>query len=115
MAEIGQYFKIVNTSKKEYIDPANLDEGLKLWQICTGEVPRLLPYLLCQPVGQQITGRVPESEYAGRWAGDEIVTVGQDCESGLYMAVEEDNAFTEISTAVRDEFNEWVADDEFMV
>lgn len=115
MAEIGQHFRIVNTTKKEYIDPANLDDEPKLWPVCTGDVPRLLPYLLCQPVGQQVTGRVPESEYAGRWAGDEIVTVGQDCDSGLYGEVEEGEAFTEISAAVRDEFNEWVGDDAFTV
>ena len=40
---MGQYFKIVNLDKCEYIDPPG---GMKLWEICANNTIRLLGYLL---------------------------------------------------------------------
>ncbi len=39
---MGQYFKIVNLDKKEWIEP----DGVKLWELCAGNSIRMLGYLL---------------------------------------------------------------------
>jgi hypothetical protein len=39
---MGQYFRIVNLDKKEWIRP----DGLKLWELCAGNSVRMLGYLL---------------------------------------------------------------------
>jgi hypothetical protein len=52
---------------------------------------------------------------AGRWAGDEIVVVGDYCDSGLYTTVQEDDEYREISNVVRDEFNQWIGMEDMAV
>jgi len=39
---MGQYFRIVNLDKKEWIEP----DGRKLWELCTNNSIRMLGYLL---------------------------------------------------------------------
>ena len=42
---MGQYFKAVNVSKKEYVDPWYLGVA-KLWEWCVNKEAGLFPYLL---------------------------------------------------------------------
>lgn len=111
VSKIGQQFVVVNKTKKEVVNPGNVDDGGdgKLWSVCTGEVPRLVPYLVMYPAdGNHVVERLAgEPEYAGRWAGDRIAVVPTSSDVV--------DASAEITDAVRAEFNEWVGEDEFHV
>ena len=53
----------------------------------------------------------PESaQYAGRWAGDRVVIVGDYDESRLYQT--SDETFTDISRPLAEEYNEFIQVDE---
>ena len=111
---MGQYFRIVNLDKREYIKP----DSNKLWELCANNEARLLAWLLAKgpqdgttlaktseeaskPIGQ---GRF---KTPGRWAGDRILVVGEYDESGLYHKVEK-NGYREISAEVIPELNEFL-------
>lgn len=49
---MGQYFLIVNKTKKEYVDPHCIGGGAKLWEICANNEAGILPYLLRQSSGR---------------------------------------------------------------
>lgn len=83
---MGQYWKVVNLTKREFIHPHRLGSGLKLWEIIANE-----------PVGQALlilTAAMPEArgggdldsthvdgeKVVGRWAGDRIAIVGDYAE-----------------------------------
>jgi len=100
---MGQYFRIVNLDKKEWIEPSTW----KLWEICANNDIRMLGYLLAtnNPDGTSVIKHftdpekakrkygesfkilyydekykmgfgVPKCEYFGRWCGDRIAIVG---------------------------------------
>lgn len=48
---MGQYFKLVNINKREYLHPHCCGDGLKFLEITTGGMPALLAYLLRQSNG----------------------------------------------------------------
>jgi hypothetical protein len=68
---MGEYFKIINMDKKEFIHPHKADSGIKLWEILANATPlRIMGYLL---------------QYGGRWAGDRVIIEGDyDDKLGLY-------------------------------
>ena len=101
---MGQYFLIADLDKKEYLDPLIMGSGLKLWEICATRVGSALVYLLRRSSdrgGGDIHLEVPV--FAGRWAGDRIVVIGDYDESHLFSEVSE--TFKEISEGVASEFN----------
>lgn len=127
---MGQYFKIVNLDKKEYIDPS----ACKLWELCANNEARLLPWLLAKgpqdgtslcriplfddgedqethlkKIGEEASKPIGQGHLktAGSWAGDRVVVVGDYDESGLYREVEKDG-WREISAEVVREFNEFI-------
>lgn len=103
---MGQYFYIANTTKKEYIHPHKMESGLKLWEICANNVSRVLPFLLRQ--SNEGGGGDIRKDYqgAGRWAGDNIVVIGDYDQSGLYYKIQDE--YTEISSEIIDEFNDFI-------
>ena len=108
---MGQYFKAVNVSKKEYVDPWYLGVA-KLWEWCVNKEAGIFPYLLRksnQGGGGDITS--PDSKYAGRWAGDEVYLVGDYDKSDLYE--EAGNEFTNISQPLVEEYNDFIAEKAF--
>ena len=65
---MGQYFYIVNTTKKQYLHPHDFNDGLKM-----GEFARtldLLAYLLAD------SQSYVKSDLVGMWKGDSIVITG---------------------------------------
>ena len=70
---MGQYFLIVNKTKREYISPHELDGGLKLPEVALGKTGRALMYLLADN-GDDV---YPFSDILGRWVGDEVVVAGE--------------------------------------
>lgn len=103
---MGQYFLIVNLDKREFVDPSRLGGGLKLWEICANNVCRILPFLLRK--SSEGGGGDIRKEYfsAGRWCGDRVVVVGDYDESGLYDLTSKE--YTDISDAVRKDFNDFI-------
>jgi len=104
---MGQYFFIVNLDKKEYLHPHKMGSGLKLWEICADNLPRVLPLLLRQSSeggGGDYHGE--DFNVVGRWAGDRITVVGDYDESGLFEEAEE--SYKEISDLVRPTFDDFI-------
>lgn len=126
---MGQYFKMVNLDKREYINP----DSNKLWELCANNEARLLPWLLAKGPqdGTSLVCFPPETntwatkegtekiiqaaglqigrghfKTCGRWAGDRVLVVGDYDESGLYDLAKKE--FKEISAEVIPEFNEFI-------
>lgn len=108
---MGQYYKIVNTEKKQYIDPRNLRAGLKMWEI-VHNLGGLLIYLTGRSSGAGGGDPRGETQHFGRWANNRVIVVGDYHEegpnAGLYNRVEEDPEYTEISSdSLIEEFNDF--------
>lgn len=117
---MSQSFLIVNTSQKEYIDPGNVESGRKLLEVCEDPVSNLLPYLLRQcedlsPIDMAFPHSGVGLENAGRWAGDEIVVVGEYCRSELYWTVTEGDEYKAIGEQIAREYGEWLEHGNFGV
>ena len=95
---MGQYWRIVNLSKREYLDPHALGSGEKAWEQLANQMPSKALYILtlAQPEMRgggdldldldsnwQGLGDYPDLAHAviGRWAGDRIAVVGDYAES----------------------------------
>lgn len=114
---MGQYYKIVNLDKREYLHPHKLSSGLKLMELANSFPATALPVLLSAGSGRGggDFGDESPTSVAGRWAGDRVVVIGDyadkgrfvpdgmDVESTLYDQVEE-GAFTDISALVVESF-----------
>lgn len=113
---MGQYYKIVNLDKREYLHPHKLSSGLKLMELANSFPATVLPVLLAEGSGRGGGDFGDESgtSVAGRWAGDRVVVIGDyadkgrfvpegmDAESSLYNQIEE--VFTDISGLVVESF-----------
>ncbi len=79
---MGQYHLTVNLTKREFIHPHKLGDGLKLleqsgWS--PGGTNDALHLLLAVSNGRG-GGDFPDSEWAGRWGGDRIAVIGDYAE-----------------------------------
>jgi hypothetical protein len=104
---MGQYFRAVNVTKREYVDAWDLGGVAKLWEWCANRCAGVFPYLLRKSTergGGDIHTDAPH--YAGRWAGDRVYLVGDYDESGLFQTARRE--FTNISSALADEYNAFI-------
>jgi hypothetical protein len=115
---MGQYYRVVNHDRKEYIDP----RYRKLTAI-QANLSGLLPYLLRESDGRgggdpTVPGSEAKAEDGafnekifrekvaerwpneGRWAGDAISVVGDYSDTGLFETVECSGEWTEITDEV---------------
>jgi hypothetical protein len=129
---MGQYFKIVNLDKREYVEG-----GSKLWEWCANNEARLFPYLLATPnkdgtgeltyidagekipagwrkfEHQDLEGKTcieTDTKYFGRWCGDRVVLAGDYAEGeheGLYKRVKKEG-WTDITKELVGEFNRFI-------
>ena len=76
---MGQYYKIVNLDKKEFIHPHKLGDGLKLLEFgCSKNgTMTVLAILLVNSNGRGGGDIESDSKMVGRWAGDRIVVAGE--------------------------------------
>ena len=74
---MGQYFKIVNPAKKQYLDPDSFGENNKASGYLLGIHAAAVALLVCRPLD------VPEQDRYGRlegtWSGDALYAAGDDC------------------------------------
>jgi len=80
---MGQYFKIVNKTKKQVLEPMTFNSGCKHGEIIAnssnGSVLQALGHLITT-----CDRGWGEKDIKGTWAGDEIIMVGDYHESELY-------------------------------
>lgn len=106
MIKIGQYFLIANLDKKEFIHPHDLNTGAKLWEICSNNVGGLLLFLLRQSCDRGGGDIREDYKFAGRWANNRIIVVGDYDESKLYSKAKEE--FRNISKEANKEFVDFI-------
>lgn len=80
---MGQYHKLVNLDKKEYVSPSGLGLGSKQYEH-TGYEGSLSDsmYLLVMSSPNRGGGDFPLTDVSGRWCGDRVVVVGDYTEDG---------------------------------
>jgi hypothetical protein len=80
---MGQYHKIVNLDKKEFLHPFAFDDGLKLLEFGSsgnGTMKALAVLLSNSPNRGGGDLRSDDTEWYGRWAADRIVIAGDYAE-----------------------------------
>lgn len=103
---MGQYHKIVNVDKGEYLNPWNMGTGAKAWEQAANSslTPAAMFMLMANPEYRG-GGDFEEGEYAGRWHGDRVIIIGDYAESddidGIDASAEysktADDTYTDIS------------------
>lgn len=74
---MGQYWKPVNLTKREYIHPHRLNVGLKLLeQASSPNMAGALTILLAAMPVKRGGGDFKNNQFIGRWAGDVVTFVG---------------------------------------
>jgi hypothetical protein len=104
---MGQYFKIANLDKKEYLCTWDVGSGAKFKEILFNNMARIVPYLLrkSDESGGGDIHNFEELQYCGRWACDRIVIIGDYDNSNLYEQINETNGWKSICKEAVREFN----------
>jgi hypothetical protein len=104
---VGQYHKLFNLDKKEFVHGHNIDNGLKLmeqvgFEKCTASAL----WLLTAASNGRGGGDAKEHSLVGRWAGDRIAVIGDyanpdDVPGVNAQEVYGAEGYTDISTEVK--------------
>jgi hypothetical protein len=111
---MGQYFKVVNISKKQYIHPHTFGDGLKLKEFGASGMGTMqaLAVLLASGMGRGSGDLHTNNPIVGSWAGDRIVIAGDYADTGIFVdaayseynlyiaASQADNEYEDISLKV---------------
>ena len=74
---MGQYWKPVNLTKREFINPHKLNTGLKMVeQAFSADIAAAMVILLSVMPKRRGGGDMQENPFIGRWAGDMVVLAG---------------------------------------
>ncbi len=92
---MGQYYKIVNVKKKQYITPYKFGDGSKLMEfsMSANGVLAGLAILLADGNGRGGGDLNSESDIVGSWAGDNIVVAGDYADTGRFVKQPEQNLY----------------------
>jgi hypothetical protein len=84
---MGQYYKIVNIKKKQYITPHIFGDGSKLMEfsMSANGVLAGLAILLADGNGRGGGDLHSENDIVGSWAGDNIVIAGDYADAGKFV------------------------------
>ena len=98
---MGQYYYIVNLTKKQYLHPHVFDDGLKLLEFASSRCRTLsaLALLLADGNGRGggdfgRTEAISEHPLVGSWAGDSIVIAGDYADEGKFTPDPKTNLFS---------------------
>jgi hypothetical protein len=113
---MGQYYKVVNLDKQEYIHPHQFDDGMKLMEFaCSGSGTMAgLAILLAEGNGRGGGDLKSENPIIGSWSRDRIVVAGDyadplgtdgidDGDDNLFQISE---SWRDISDQVQDAMND---------
>jgi hypothetical protein len=103
---MGQYFRLINYDKREYVDPWRLGGLAKLFEWCANRQAGVIPFLLRK--SDEGGGGDIQRDYhtAGRWAGERIALIGDYDSSEDYESAERE--FTDISRELGLEYNDFI-------
>lgn len=92
---MGQYYKIVNIKKKEYITPHIFGDGAKLMEfsMSANGVLAGLAILLADGNGRGGGDLNSQSDIVGSWAGDNIVIAGDYADEGKFVKEPNQNLY----------------------
>jgi hypothetical protein len=92
---MGQYYKIVNVKKKQYLDPHTFGDGSKLMEFSSNSIGVLagLSILLADGNGRGGGDLHSENEIIGSWSGDNIVIAGDYADTGKFVKDEDKNLY----------------------
>lgn len=92
---MGQYYKIVNVRKKQYITPHTFGDGAKLMEfsMSANGVLAGLAILLADGNGRGGGDLNSENEIVGSWAGDNIVVAGDYADQGKFVKTTDQNLY----------------------
>ena len=84
---MGQYYKIVNIKKKQYITPHTFGDGAKLMEFSMSKngVLSALAVLLADGNGRGGGDLGSDNPIVGSWAGDNIVIAGDYADTGKFV------------------------------
>ena len=119
---MGQYYKIVNVKKRQYINPHMFNDGMKLMEfgMSGGGTMTALAVLLADGNGRGGGDINSTNDIIGSWAGDPIVIAGDYADKGRFVKEPEQNLYeisqaegTDISAKVLDALMEdrWFRED----
>ena len=92
---MGQYYKIVNIKKKQYISPHTFGDGSKLMEfsMSANGVLAGLAILLADGNGRGGGDLHSENDIVGSWAGDNIVIAGDYADDGKFVKDADKNLY----------------------
>ena len=92
---MGQYYKIVNIKKKQYISPHTFGDGSKLMEFSMSASGVLagLAILLADGNGRGGGDLHSENDIVGSWAGDNIVVAGDYADEGKFVKEADRNLY----------------------
>jgi len=101
---MGQYYKVVNLDKRQYLHAHQFGEGLKLLEFgCSaGGTMTALALLLASGNGRGGGDHPSKNPLIGSWAGDRIVIAGDYGDVGLYTDDPDINLYTAASRDFED-------------
>lgn len=105
---MGQYHKLFNLDKKEFVKGHDIDNGLKLMEQCGFEkCTATALWLLTTASNGRGGGDARDHSLIGRWAGDRIAVIGDYAEPSDVPGIDaqatyRDESYTNISAAVKD-------------
>jgi hypothetical protein len=101
---MGQYYKIVNIKKKQYISPYIFGDGSKLMEFSMSANGALagLAILLADGNGRGGGDLHSENDIVGSWAGDNIVIAGDYADTGKFVKEPEQNLYEVASSEGED-------------
>jgi len=93
---MGQYYKIVNLDKKEYLHPHKFGDGLKLLEFGLSGMGTLAGLTVLLADGNNRGGGDLRSDnpLIGSWAGDRIVVTGDYADEGKFVRSKKKNLYT---------------------
>ena len=101
---MGQYHKVYNIDKREFIHAHDIDNGLKLLEQCGPSDQATTSdavWLLLANSNGRGGGDAKKHPMIGRWAGDRLVVQGDYAEPGDLSFVADTRGFTNISSEVK--------------
>ena len=101
---MGQYYKIVNIKKKQYITPHTFGDGNKLMEfsMSANGVLAGLAILLADGNGRGGGDLHSENDIVGSWAGDNIVVAGDYADEGKFVKEADRNLYNVASNEGED-------------
>ena len=86
---MGQYYKVVNTTKGEFLEPHSFGSGAKLMEFSSDgmSIMQGLAILLADGNNRGGGDLRSEKDIVGSWAGDNIVITGDYADEGRFVPV----------------------------